>query len=59
MHSSFLFITYVRFRNKKISSAILLHLCKYYISKIYKSSYLYIKRLLLGGIIHFRKSDTF
>nr|DAK72701.1 MAG TPA: hypothetical protein [Caudoviricetes sp.] len=28
------FITCVRFRNKKISSAILLHLCKYYISKI-------------------------
>ena len=26
---------------------------------IYKSSYLYIKRLLPEGITHFRKSDTF
>ena len=59
IHSSSLFITCVRFRNKKISSAILLHLRKYYTSKIYKSSYLYTKRLLPGGIIHFRKSDTF
>ena len=34
MHSSFLFITCVRFRGKKILSAILLHSYKYYISKI-------------------------
>ena len=53
------FITCVRFRNKKISFELLLHLCKYYVSKIQKSSYLYIKRLLPEGIIHFRKSDTF
>ena len=36
----------------------MLHLFKYYIRKIQKSSYLYIKRLLLGSIIHFRKNDT-
>ena len=52
-------ITCVRFHNKKISFELLLHLCKYYISKIQKSSCLYIKRLLPEGIIHFRKSDTF
>ena len=34
IHSSFLFITCVRFRNKKISSELLLRLFKYYISKI-------------------------
>ena len=59
------FITCVRFRSKKISSAILLHLCKYYISKIYKSSYLIQKgscqevSYIFTKVIPFSKSLLF
>ena len=56
---SVLIITSVRFLSKKIFSCNIIYSLKYYTRKICKSSYLYIKRLLPEGIIHFRKSDTF